>query len=59
MPPGGPSIFSSFAFGTGFKEILDVHKMGTLSLAAQWDPNRELSPNFGDGRAGQAAAVMG
>ena len=26
-----------------------------------WDPRRraELSPNFGDGRAGQAAAVVG
>jgi hypothetical protein len=27
--------------------------------AEHYRPDSELSPNFGDGRAGQAAAVMG
>jgi hypothetical protein len=30
-----------------------------FNMLEHWPPMCELSPNFGDGRAGQAAAVMG
>jgi hypothetical protein len=37
-----------------------LRKMKRLTLAGSRElADEELSPNFGDGRAGQAAAVMG
>jgi hypothetical protein len=49
------SAKSHFFDTSNWGEFCDV----TLTLKQAWQPDGELSPIFGDGAAGQAAAVMG